>query len=245
MVEGTRADDHGRTGIFELDADHELAFFLDALRGDIELGLSLHTTVFTRNFSDNYPRYWTRMNFDVAWLWRYLNGVSLELTAAPGIYGDFNAPARELAHVPFGLRLHQVFHPDLAGVIGFSVRPGWQLPVVPSGGIVWEPMPSLRCEFMVPRSRINMTLRRLSLFGNGEWSNWSYAAGTDDRSAKQFTSSDLSLGLGAGWRFSDELEMTLEYGRVLERRIKTDASGYRTLHLENANYWRIGLTGPF
>lgn len=241
------ADVEGRSsGLYELDADHEMAYFRNVLRGDIDIGLALHSSIFTRKLSDRFPRTLFRTALDTGWTWRYLDGKSLELRAAPGLYGAVDASLGSLAAIPFQIRLHQAIHPDLAGMVGVEIRPGWDRALMPLGGIVWEPDPTFRAEVMLPRSRALLFLWRATLFANAEWRNWSYGIkAQDDYQAKQLTLNDYAISLGAGWRFTDEIEFTLEAGRLIGRTLDTDSSRDPRLDADSANFIRIGLLGPF
>lgn len=244
-ISSAQFGEDGQSGQIELDANHNLAYFVNVMRGDLDVGLTLHTTVFTSKFDARFSRYVTRLALDTGWTWRFLNGQSFEIRAYPGFYGAFDAAISDLAAVPLRLLLHRAIHPDLAGVVGVEIRLGWDRAFLPMGGIVWEPYPHLRAELMLPRSRASLMLGPATLFANAEWRNWSYAISEDEHGARQISFDEYALSLGAGWRFTDELELTVEFGRLIDRTLDTDSAEDRPTDIGDATLIRLALIGPF
>lgn len=245
ILDETRFGSYGESDMLEIDLRRNLAYYRNILYGDLDLALFLETRVLRDNLVLELPDMLNALALEVGWLWRYTNGYSFELRAFPGLYGDIFSMDAALLGIPTRLLLHRAIDRDLAGVAGVEIRPGWDRPLMPYGGIAWEGSRRLRCEIMVPRSRVLLYLNRLTLFATAEWRNITYAIDESGFAPDEVTFDEYLVSAGASVKLTDEIHLSLEAGTFLDRDMHTDLSEARRFSLMGGDFIRLGWAGPF
>lgn len=181
--------------------------------------------------------------FELAASWRFVNRWSLELRGAPGIYSDIAAPQFAC---PATVNFHHAFSQTFAGVGGVTVRPGWDLPVMPNVGVAWEPARFFRVEAMLPRSRVMLTpFEVLTLFGTFEWRNFDFALDDEPGVPESITVNEWIATAGLAVRVTDYSHLTFEGGVFLQRELSADVAQHDTLELSKEPLFRLGWQGAF
>lgn len=241
LMPSSRVQGHGKTTIMELDADWEMGFIRNVFRGEMDIHARIRNSLFIGSAEIGLPSQTTSLALDAGWTLRYGQGQALQVRAMPGLYGDLNALDSRGFYVPFSLALIQAFHPDLSGVAGLEVRPGFDRTLMPIVGLKWEPFNWLGIEPRLPRSRITwFATPEWSAYAAFEWRNLSYAL-SDAR--RMITLQDFRTYGGLAHRLSDRMELSLEVGRALGREVKF-RRGER-YDVASVVFARVGVGGPF
>ncbi len=236
--------DYGTSATLEFETALRLFALERILAGDFEgffrARLLSHVN---RTDLDALPDVAGHLALDLAQSWRFVNGWSLELRAEPGIYSDLAAPQFNcLATV----RLHYAFSEELAGVLGATVRPGWDLPVFPSVGLAWQPNRFFRTEAMLPRSAVLLTpFRPLTLFGTIEWRNFDVALDEKPGLPASFTVNEWLATAGLSVGYDEWNRVTVELGTYLQRELSADVRRDSTVRISEEWLVRIGWHGAF
>jgi hypothetical protein len=234
----------GESAIAEVDSALRVFALEDFLAGHLEGYLRLHALSFLNNAGlDSLPDVAAHLAFELAATWRFVNGWSLELSAAPGMYSDVTDPQFNCLATA---NMHYSFTPELAGVAGLTVRPGWDLPVMPNIGFAWEPIWFLRTEAMLPRSRAMLTLfDRLTVFGTIEWRNRDYRLEDKEGAPDAITMDEWLATGGAMLRISEHTRISAEVGKFFKREISAKVEQDATLPVSKETMVRFGLHGEF
>ena len=241
---------HGKSAFLEMDGDWAFAYFRDVIFGDVDLNFRLRSILFTDSAGKvRLPGQVAKIALDTGWTARYENGMAVQARAVPGIYSDMEEIGSDDIFIPFSLSLIRAYNPQLSGIAGFEIRPGFETSIMPLIGVEWEINDVLKLDARLPESRLVWFAHRDWTTQLGfEWHNMSFGLG-DDRD--QITVEDYRAYWGLTCRISDQLEFTGELGRVFERSVEfkeraADADGVDTdLDLGNAILVRFVLGGAF
>lgn len=245
ILDDTRFGAYGESDMLEIDLHWKLAYYRNILYGDLDFTLLSENRIIRDHLSLVLPDILSALALETGWTWRYTNGYSFELRTFPGLYGDIFSMNSRLWGLPTRFLLHRAIDSNLAGVAGVEIRPGWDLPLVPFGGIAWEASRMLRCELMVPRSRALLYLGPVTLFATAEWRNITYAIDEKGVAPDEVTFDDYLLSAGASLKINDENHVSLEAGTFIDRKMRTDLSGAGTVSLDGGDFIRLGWSGPF
>lgn len=234
----------GRTSLMETDADWEFAYFKDVLFGDIDISLSALNVQFldTADVTVDLPRQLTSIEIDVGWTWRSADGVACQLRVAPGIYSTLEEVNSDLFMMPFSCSMIRSFAPDLSGVIGVEIRPGFERSIIPIIGLEWEANEVLRVSARLPEARVTCFFARdWSSYLGLDWQSMSYLL-HDGRDL--VTMEDFRAYLGVSYRVSYDFRITAEVGGAIDRSLKFDPPDDSTT-IGDAMFMRFALGGPF
>ena len=231
-------------------AEGEARFLLsdvhDFIGGDLTADLHLKGLGFIDDAKyETLPYVFIEADIDVCFVWRFVNGVSLELGARPGVYGDPENFDASLFGYPLRGALYYSFSPELAVRAGAEVRPGWDMAVMPLVGLGWAPSEYFRLEAAVPRSLAVVHLGPFDLFGAVQWDNVTYAM--EDKGPKP---EDVTID---DWRVCGGLTIDLvafrigaEAGYIMGREFKAEGSkGSGTIEIKDSPYFGATLGSRF
>ncbi len=207
-----------------------LADFKNVLGSDIRLSLDPGVRFFIDDFNnDIIPGVLATLPLSVGVSWRFINNWSLELGAAPGIYGDVEAIGSDMFSIPFSGCLYFALAPEISFKAGVEIRPGWEQVAMPLAGLAWQPADSVYLEFGVPRSMLLLKSGFISLFGKAEWENKTYVMegekasdekGSTFLSPESVTFDAWRIGGGLAIDFSDRFRMSFEAGYMLGQELE-------------------------
>lgn len=241
LIPRSRVQGRGSTTVAELDADWEMGFIRNVFRGEMDIHARTRNSFFIGSGDIDLPSQTTSLALDAGWTLRYGQGKAFQLRAVPGLYGDSNSLDGRGFYVPFSLALIRAFHPDLSGVAGLEVRPGFYRTLMPIIGFKWEPFPWLGIEPRLPHSRITVfATPEWSAYAAFEWRSRTYAL-SDAR--RKIALQDFRTYGGLAHRLSDRMELSLEVGRVFGREAKFRRGG--GYDIEPVVFARVGFGGPF
>ena len=241
--------DYGSSDGIEFEGRWTMGYFRDVWYGDMDLALEANLQVFGSTASITLPNQLLDLYIDLGWTWRYVNDSALRLRLQPGTYTDVEEIDIGNIRMPILLEGVKRFSPTTTGVLGGTVRLGFELPFMPSLGVVWQPSPQLRVEALLPKSRVLCHLNnRWTLKGDFEWRNGSYNLRESGYTRSQITQNDLRLGAGTIYSISDDLHFTADIGYIFNRSIEFDetpATIENEIDVDAAPYVTLGFRGPF
>ena len=243
-VSETEFGPYGATDMAEVDLEFRLFRFDEFLWGSFDAWVDAHAIGFIENPDmAALPDAVIDAALDIGQHWRFVNGWSTEVRAAPGIYSDVAEPA---FGVPVTLNFYFAVNPDLSLKLGGTFRPGWDIPVIPNVGIAWQPADVLRIEAMLPKSAITLFPGHIvSLFGTFEWRNVTYALADDPGTPEDMTLDDMFVTAGAALCPFGDYRIVGEYGVFLQRELSADVKDDTSIDLSKESFIRIMLKGAF
>lgn len=128
--------------------------YLDTAPGTFDLRARLDTMTFIGDGDVDLPGQVGALRLDLKWTLRLPSGLSLQLSTFPGLYSDFRDVSGEDLFIPVGCSLLYAFAPQLSGIAGWVVYPGFTHVVDPRLGIRWGPNDFVLVDLFYPESRI-------------------------------------------------------------------------------------------
>lgn len=235
---------YGESATLEVEGALRLFAFEEFLAGHLEGTFEFRVLSYLNKAGiDALPDAAAHLAFDITTSWRFWNGWSLELGAAPGIYSDITDPQ---FNCPATVNFHYTLNHALAGVGGITVRPDWDMPVFPNVGVAWQPSDFFRLEAMLPRSRVMLSpFGGLALFGTLEWRNFDFYLEGKDGLPEAYTVDEWLATAGIAIGMGGDVRLTAEAGTYLNREIKANVTGGSTISVSEEWLARIGLHGAF
>ena len=241
----TEFEGYGVTDVVEGFFDANFPVIDGFLFGELGLGLHAHAYGFVDNPNMKaVPDMLLAAAFEAAYTIRFDNGWAWRLWGRPGVYSDPSAPA---FGCPAGLSFYFTATDELSFELGGTVRPGWDIPVIPNVGLKYRPSDLLELELACPRSRIELFPDHiLSFFATGEWRNATYMLDDEDKHMPdKLTMDDILVTAGVSLRLFGALELSAEAGTFLEREISADVAKDKGVDLSKEPFFRVAVTGVF
>lgn len=241
----TEFDGYGKTDVAELSFDVDFVPIEDFLFGDLGIDIKSHAYVFVDNPDMKaVPDALLAASLGVAYTIRFDNGWAWRLSARPGIYSD---PAEPSFGCPFGLNFYFTATDELCFELGGTVRPGWDVPVVPNIGLKYRPSDLLEIELGCPRSRLALFPDHiLGFFGTVEWRNTTYGLDDGDKAMPdKLTMDDIIATAGVSLRILGSFSLVGEVGTFLEREISADVETDKGVDLSKEPFVRVSVVGVF
>ena len=232
--------------LIELDSRYNLAQWRNLLLGDLNVNLRFKSLLFLDDAElAIMPTGLIELPLQADWTWRYLNGLSFQIGARPGLYADAEALGDGLS-LPFHTAFYYAVNPQLSWLLGAEVRPGWNLPLMPLVGLGWEPAETFRLILALPTSTALLQLGPIGLFGTAGWRNTSYGMSGEEGDPDLLTVEDIQLGGGLQIAFSERFNLRIEGGLLVNRSLVAENdAGEDTLDLDNTTYFRATFGGSF
>ncbi len=235
-------------GLFAADAHFRLGEFRGLLAGDLAIDIDPSLGVLTDDAGFDYmPSILVALPVDFTWIWRYLNGWSLELGVSPGIYADAKGLFQSKAlGLPFHGCLYYAFSGETAVRFGAEIRPGWDLVAMPLVGIAWQPSEMFFAELGLPRSLAELQLGPVGIYGKMVWNNMTYALDADAGEPDAFTLNGWQFGGGVSIAFSETFRLAFEAGVIAGRDITFEGGdGDVELDVDTVPYFSLLFGSEF
>ena len=236
---------YGETDVVEAFAGINFEPIDGFLYGDLSLGLWAHGFGFIDNPNMKaVPDALVDASFNAAYTIRFDNGWAWRLWGRPGLYSDPAAPA---FGCPAGLSFYFTATDELSFELGGTVRPGWDIPVVPNVGLKFRPSDLFEVELACPKSHVVLFPEHiLSFFATAEWRNVTYGLDDEDKSLPdKLTMDDIMATAGVSLRVLGSFAITGEVGTFLEREISADVEKDQGVDLSKDKFVRVSITGVF
>lgn len=237
------------TGLFELNASWGCAYFTDVLDGDIDTHFRLGSVFFLQTASLDLPESVSEISFDLAWIRRLQNGMSIVVGLTPGIYSDLEMLDGDGLFMPVRVAGVKTFTPRVSAIAGLEYRAGFDRELLPIIGIEWEPDKMFRIEAGLPESLIRWRPDDIwTVYAKFVWSNISYnLRDRDNDNREQLTLEDYRSLFGLHKMIDDRIGLFFEGGNTYHRSIAFERSNATSIELDidKAKFVRIGLGGYF
>ncbi len=243
-VSETEFGPYGATDMAEADIEFRLFRFDEFLWGSFDAWVDAHAIGFIENPDMGaLPDAVIDAALDIGMTWRFVNGWSTEVRAAPGLYSDVAEPAFS---IPLTLNFYYAVNPDLSIKLGGTVRPGWDIPFMPNVGVAWQPADVLRIEAMLPKSAVTLFPGYIaSVFGTFEWRNVTYALADEPGTPEDMTLDDMLVTAGAALCPFGDYRIVGEYGVFLQRELSADVEENAAIDLSKESFIRVMIKGAF
>jgi len=241
----SRFEDYGDSAMIEFEADWAFAYFRNVFSADLGFALNVRSILFLDSGGINLPNQLAEIAVDVGWT-RRMRDLALQARVRPGIYADLEKIDSGTFFFPFSLAVIRSFNPDLSGVAGLDIRPGFERALMPRIGVAWEASEKLRIDAQLPESRLTCFIlpdwtTDVSLL----WRNTSYRL-RDDRD--MLTIEDIRLAWGLTYRTADQVEFNVQLGRSFHRSVEFEdvaTDEPQDVDISNATFLRVTVGGPF
>jgi hypothetical protein len=144
--------------------------------GDIELAGAYDLTFYDGSGGVDLPDRTAALRLDAGYVWRQWDGSAVKLNLYPGLYSDLRDPGFEDLALPLQVLGIQAFNPQLSGVLGVALYPGFDRSFDPRFGIRWALSDQLSLDLMYPESRLLFRPR----------DNWDVFAGLRNEAVAQY-----------------------------------------------------------
>ena len=240
----TEFGDFGSTDIIETDLEFRLFRFNEFLFGSFDAWVTSRLLIFVDNPDiDALPDAVLEAAFDIGQVWRFMNGWSMEFRIAPGIYSDITEPT---FGIPITMNFYFAVNPELSLLFGGTLRPSWDIPVMPNVGLAWQPLDVFRLEAMLPKSRVALFPDHvIELFGTFEWHNVTYGLADKENFPDEFTLDDMRATAGVALRPFGDFTITGEIGTYLQREMSADVESSKAFDLSKEPFFRVSIKGAF
>jgi len=245
-----RFEGYDRSGLLELDADWQGAYFRDILWGNIDTAFGLRTALILDSVGLQLPDQLVGLWLRGRWTLRTIEGTAFRVGARPGLYSDAEELSGDGLYVPFHLAAIQSFSPELSGIVGVEVRPGFDREFFPIAALAWQPSPLVRVEVGVPESRLEWSVAQYWTAHAGFlWNNETFALrekGDYDR--QSITVEDYTGSVGVSYAVSDSVSIRFDLGRRWHRSVSFEkpADGLaQDVDIDEGTFVRLAAVGPF
>ena len=222
------------TGLFEIDANLACRYFTDVLGGDIDTHFKFGSVFFLQTASLDLPESVTELSFDLAWINRMRDGISLVVGLTPGIYSDLETLDGDGFFVPVRVAGVKTFTSRVSAIAGLEYRAGFDRELFPIIGIEWEPDKTFRLEAGLPESLIRWRPNDTwAFYAKFVWSNISYnLRDRDNDSREQLTLEDYRNLFGFQKMIDDRIGLFFEGGRTYHRSIAFERRNNSSVELD-------------
>ncbi|MGN0844619.1 MAG: hypothetical protein ACI4QT_05285 [Kiritimatiellia bacterium] len=240
----TQFGPYGSTDIAEAEAFFDFGKIDGILWGAFGLTGHAHGLYFVDNPSMNsLPDGLVDAYVEPSFTIRFVNGWSWRVAAQPGLYSDVTEPS---FGCPVSVNAYFAASPDFSIVLGGTVRPGWDIPFIPTIGLRFSYEDMIRVELGCPRSRIDLFPGYvLSFFAQGEWTNITYGLEGKNGIPEDLTWDEIRVSAGASLRILGTWIVTGEIGTYLERELSADVAENNAMDLSKEPFIRVSLSSSF
>lgn len=229
-------------GRIDIDTHFALLDLRNVLYGDMTLELNPAVKCLTDDAGLNFmPTFLVEVPLEISWIWRYLNGWSFELGAAPGIYADIKTFIdASMFSMPFSGCFYYNFSQETAVRFGIEIRPGWDQIIMPLVGIAWQPTEMFRAELGLPRSLVDLQVGPVDIYGKIQWNNKTFALDDGGNNPEDVTFNEWQIGGGVSVSFTDSCRLAFELGILAGRDVTfRDSSNDVAYDVDSAPYFGV------
>ncbi len=211
--------------------------------GDWDLSGAYELRMFDGSGGVNLPDRVGALRLDLAYVVRNMDGSALRFDLFPGLYSDTEDFSAKDFYLPLQVLAIQSFNPQISGLIGIAVYPGFDRTFDPRFGVRFAPVETLRVDLMYPESRVTFRPEEFEVYAGLRHSAVNEFRLEDGDPRKSIGFRETRLFLGTAWPLSDLLRFNVEVGYAFNREIEFK-------HAEPDRNWddalmvRVGIGGP-
>ncbi|HMP75886.1 MAG TPA: hypothetical protein PKE12_06285 [Kiritimatiellia bacterium] len=210
--------------------------------GELDLTGAYDLRAFDGSGGIALPDYAAALRLNAAFVMRNWDGSALRITAMPGIYSDLEDISFEDLGLPVEVAGIQAFNPQVSGLIGVALYPGFIRAFDPRFGIRYAPDETLRVDLMYPESRVIFRPAAVELYAGLRHDAVNEFRLEEDDSRRRMALRETRAFTGVAWLLNDVLRMSVELGYAFNREVDFDKNAPGR-DLEEAWQVRLGIGG--
>jgi hypothetical protein len=231
-------------GLVETQARSGIAYLPTAI-GDFDLRGRYEGMFFAGSGGLDLPDFAGQLNLDARWIYRTEFGLAGRVGVEPGFYSDFEDLTQDDFFIPVKLAAIQALTPELSGLVGLDLYPGFDRTVYARAGVRWNVYDTVLVDLFYPESRVSYApsdlLRFYAGMGIRSYPEFQLADG-DER--KRLRYDETRWYGGARFAMSDATHFFVEGGRSVDRSIRFEEA-VQSGSVDNAFFCTVGLGGVF
>ena len=209
--------------------------------GDIDLAGLYDLWLLDGSGGVDLPDQLAALRLQASMLSRNWNGGALQVSVYPGIYSDLQDLSLEDLFLPFQVLGIQAFNPQISGVMGVMIYPGFDRTFDPRFGIRAAPADSVRVDLMYPESRVTFRPDNTwEVFGGLRHSAVNEFRLEEDDPRDQFSFRETQFYAGFALPLEAGVRLSAELGYALNREIDFDRVE-PARDLDEAWFIRVGI----
>ncbi len=218
-------------------------FYSRTAVGEFDLRFKADATTFVERGDLRMPDQVAAVRLDLDYVARLQDGYALRVGIAPGFYSQITHVNMDHFYYPFLLHGLYAFNPEVTGVFGFNVYPGFDRVLEPRVGVRWGISDFLLLDLFYPATEV---VFRPTV-------GWALRAGVDFKRKTQYRlkrsddrhsliMKETRMYLGLDHMISPQMRFMFRIGRIVDRdldfRRGTPARG-----IDDSGYIQIGIGG--
>ncbi|MBW7908325.1 MAG: hypothetical protein H3C50_05310 [Kiritimatiellae bacterium] len=211
--------------------------------GDWDLSGAYDLRILDGSGGANLPDRLAALRLDLAYVLRNMDGSALKVDIFPGIYSDTEDLSLDDLYLPVQVLAIQAFNPQMSGLIGIAVYPGFDHTFDPRFGVRFAPVENLRVDVMYPESRVTFRPDELELYAGVRHTAVNEFRLEDGDARKSIGFRETRAFVGAAWPLSDLLRFNAEVGYAFNREIEFKRAE-ADRDWDEAFLIRVGIGGP-
>lgn len=229
-------------GLYQLRGGGGLYYWRTAA-GDIDLSGAYDVTAFDGSGGIDLPDQVAALRLNASYTWRQWDGAAVKVDVFPGIYSDLKDLGFDDLYMPFQVLGIQAFNPQLSGVLGVAIYPGFSRSFDPRFGVRYAVSDELSVDVMYPESRVTYhPAEQWDLYAglrNNPVAEFRLEDG-DDRDAFEYDEARAYLGVNAP--LNDVVRVMAQLGWTLSRSVDFDRV-QPARDVQDAFFVSVGLGG--
>lgn len=210
--------------------------------GDVDLSGAYDLWFFDGSGGIGLPDQVGALRINAAYVSRNEKASAVQVNVYPGFYSDFEDLSFKDVALPFQVLGIQAFNPQMSGLIGLAVYPGFDRSFDPRFGVRVAPVAPLRIDLMYPETRITYRPDEQEFYAGIRHDAVNEFRLADGDERRRFAIRETRLYAGASWPATGALRVVVEAGYLFNREVDFDRveSGH---DWGEALYVRVGLGG--
>lgn len=211
--------------------------------GDVDLSGAYDFTAFDGSGGVDLPNQVAALRLDAAYTWRQWDGSAVKVDLYPGVYSDLEDIGFDDLYMPFQVLGIQAFNPQLSGVFGVAIYPGFARSFDPRFGVRYAVSDELSVDLMYPESRVTYhPAAQWDVYAglrNNPVAEYSLEDG-DPRDAFQYDEARMYVGVNAP--VNDLMRVMAQLGWTISRSVDFDRV-QPARDVEDAFFVSLGVGG--
>ncbi|MCS6771643.1 MAG: hypothetical protein NZ740_06410 [Kiritimatiellae bacterium] len=210
--------------------------------GDVDLSGLYDLWAWEGDGGIDLPDLTAALRLKADYTYRTWAGSAVRVGFKPGFYTTLEDVSFESLYFPFEVLGIQTFNPQISGVIGVAIYPGFDRVFDPRFGVRVAPVPEVRVDLMYPESRVVYRPAEWEVFGGvrHEAVNEFRLEDGDPRELIGFR--ETRAYVGGAWPATEVLRIQVDVGLAFNREVDFESEA-PARDVEDAWFVRIGVGG--